>query len=96
MQRILGELLWRWRHEVIFGMGDESQPSVGVRMVTYKSNKYVLVWWNQYSREVKKGRKRHIDTWLNLKREIDRGLCLPPMLRTYIINCRECTKGPKV
>ncbi|RDX95720.1 hypothetical protein CR513_21721, partial [Mucuna pruriens] len=34
-----------------------------VRMVTYKFSKYALVWWNQYIKE-------HIDTWLDLRREM--------------------------
>ncbi|RDY00587.1 hypothetical protein CR513_16224, partial [Mucuna pruriens] len=41
-----------------------------VRMVFYEFNGYALVWWKQYSIEVRKGRRRHIDTWLDLKREM--------------------------
>ncbi|RDX86175.1 hypothetical protein CR513_32521, partial [Mucuna pruriens] len=42
---------------------------VKVRMVTYKFSIYTLVWWNQYIKEVRKDRIRHIDTWLDLRRE---------------------------
>ncbi|RDX96489.1 hypothetical protein CR513_20844, partial [Mucuna pruriens] len=43
---------------------------VKVRMVTYEFREYALVWLNQYIREVRDGRRRHIDTWLDLKREM--------------------------
>ncbi|RDY02847.1 hypothetical protein CR513_13647, partial [Mucuna pruriens] len=43
---------------------------VKLRMVTHKFSGYALVWWNQYIREVKDGRRRHIDIWLDLKREM--------------------------
>ncbi|RDX81920.1 hypothetical protein CR513_37356, partial [Mucuna pruriens] len=43
---------------------------VKVRMVTYEFSGYGLVWWNQYIREIRDGRRRHIDTWLDLKREM--------------------------
>ncbi|RDX72826.1 hypothetical protein CR513_47643, partial [Mucuna pruriens] len=41
-----------------------------VRMVTYEFSEYALTWWDQYIREVRKGRRRHIDTWLDLRKEI--------------------------
>ncbi|RDX91735.1 hypothetical protein CR513_26243, partial [Mucuna pruriens] len=38
-----------------------------VKMVAYKFCGYTLEWWDQYSKDVREGRIRHIDTWLNLK-----------------------------
>ncbi|RDX96089.1 hypothetical protein CR513_21293, partial [Mucuna pruriens] len=43
---------------------------IKVGMVTYEFSGYALVWWNQYAREVRKGRRRHIDTWLDLRKEM--------------------------
>ncbi|RDX96619.1 hypothetical protein CR513_20696, partial [Mucuna pruriens] len=39
-------------------------------MITYEFTGYALVWWNQFCREIREGRKRHVDTWPNLKKEI--------------------------
>ncbi|RDX77318.1 hypothetical protein CR513_42581, partial [Mucuna pruriens] len=39
-------------------------------MVTYELTGYALVWWNQFYREIREGRRRHVDTWANLKREM--------------------------
>ncbi|RDX74443.1 hypothetical protein CR513_45813, partial [Mucuna pruriens] len=58
------------RCRVIFGVGDEGRASIGVRMVIYEFSEYALVWWNQYSKKVKEGKRRHIDIWLDLKREM--------------------------
>ncbi|RDY00626.1 hypothetical protein CR513_16164, partial [Mucuna pruriens] len=41
-----------------------------VWMVTYEFSGYTMVWWNQYYREVREGRRRHIDRWPDLKREM--------------------------
>ncbi|RDX72373.1 hypothetical protein CR513_48158, partial [Mucuna pruriens] len=41
-----------------------------VRMVTCEFSGYALVWWNQYIRDVRDGRRRYIDVWLDLKREM--------------------------
>ncbi|RDX88987.1 hypothetical protein CR513_29349, partial [Mucuna pruriens] len=55
MRKILEEFLWTHSN---------------VRMVTYELSGYALVWWNQYNKEVRGGRRRNIETWPNLKREI--------------------------
>ncbi|RDX66723.1 hypothetical protein CR513_54480, partial [Mucuna pruriens] len=39
-------------------------------MVTYEIIGYALVWWNQFCREIRGGRRRHVDTWADLKREM--------------------------
>ncbi|RDX70621.1 hypothetical protein CR513_50124, partial [Mucuna pruriens] len=44
---------------------------VKVRMVIY--NGYALVWWNQYIRKVRDSRRRHINTWLDLRLELTVG-----------------------
>ncbi|RDX75166.1 hypothetical protein CR513_44988, partial [Mucuna pruriens] len=36
----------------------------------YEFSGYALVWWNQYIREVRDGRRRHIYTWLDLRKEL--------------------------
>ncbi|RDY12237.1 hypothetical protein CR513_02997, partial [Mucuna pruriens] len=39
-------------------------------MVAYEFHGYALEWWVQYSEEVREGKRRHIDTWLDLRREM--------------------------
>ncbi|RDX61319.1 hypothetical protein CR513_60462, partial [Mucuna pruriens] len=37
-----------------------------VRMMVYEFCSYALEWWDQYSRKVREGKTRNIDTWPNL------------------------------
>ncbi|RDX90628.1 hypothetical protein CR513_27491, partial [Mucuna pruriens] len=30
----------------------------------------IIEWWNQFCREIREGRRRHVDTWVDLKREL--------------------------
>ncbi|RDY11949.1 hypothetical protein CR513_03318, partial [Mucuna pruriens] len=41
-----------------------------VRMVTHEFTRYALVWWNQFYREVREGKRRHAHTWVDLRREL--------------------------
>ncbi|RDY12492.1 hypothetical protein CR513_02706, partial [Mucuna pruriens] len=59
----------RQRCRGILGLGDEGGLGVGIIMVSYEFSGYALVWWNEFCREVREGRRRHFDTWLDLRRE---------------------------
>ncbi|RDX72682.1 hypothetical protein CR513_47791, partial [Mucuna pruriens] len=52
-----------------------------VRMVIYEFITYALVWWNQFCREIKEGRRRLVDTWTDLKKEL--GSCFVPTWDLY-------------
>ncbi|RDX58180.1 hypothetical protein CR513_62521, partial [Mucuna pruriens] len=41
-----------------------------VKMVTYEFICYALVWWNQFSKEIREDQRRHVDTLLDLMRKI--------------------------
>ncbi|RDX60577.1 hypothetical protein CR513_61269, partial [Mucuna pruriens] len=69
---------------------------VKVWMVTYEFSGYAFMWWNQYIREVREGRKGHINTWMDLKRELRTRLILYSYLGTCTINYIECIRDPKV
>ncbi|RDY09285.1 hypothetical protein CR513_06359, partial [Mucuna pruriens] len=58
-------------------------------MVTYKLTGYALVWWNQFYREIKEGKRKHVDTWIEL-------MCLHHTRGTCTTNCKGSTKDPKV
>ncbi|RDX90682.1 hypothetical protein CR513_27423, partial [Mucuna pruriens] len=65
-----------------------------VGLITYEFGGYSLVWWNQYIREVSDGRRRHIDTWQDLRRKL-RDRFVPTSYARDMCNCKECIKGPK-
>ncbi|RDX75424.1 hypothetical protein CR513_44686, partial [Mucuna pruriens] len=41
-----------------------------VKMVTYEFICYALVWWNQFCMKIREGRRKHVDTLLDLMRKI--------------------------
>ncbi|RDX98004.1 hypothetical protein CR513_19137, partial [Mucuna pruriens] len=85
----------RWRCIVIFEMRDEGRPSSVVRMVTYEFNIYALVWWNQYIKKVSDGRRTHIDTWLDLKRELRTRFALASYARDLYNKLQRMYQGSK-
>ncbi|RDX90210.1 hypothetical protein CR513_27951, partial [Mucuna pruriens] len=64
-------------------------------MVIYKFSIYALVLWNQYSREVKEGRRRHIDTWLDLKMEMRRRFVVDSYARNLLNRLQRMYQGSK-
>ncbi|RDX92735.1 hypothetical protein CR513_25091, partial [Mucuna pruriens] len=64
-------LRWSKRCRNLLGLRNEDGPSaILVRMVTYEFIGYDLVWWNQFCREIRERRRRHSETWADLKREM--------------------------
>ncbi|RDY10589.1 hypothetical protein CR513_04861, partial [Mucuna pruriens] len=81
MRRISGELLW---------MLSSVEFLHFQKMVIY-----ALVWWNQFYREIREGRRRHADTWPNLKREMRLRFLLASYVRDLYKRLQRVYQGSK-
>ncbi|RDX60358.1 hypothetical protein CR513_61504, partial [Mucuna pruriens] len=60
-----------------------------VRMVTYEFIGYAPVWWNQFFGEIKEGRRRHVDTWVDLMGKL-RSRYVPTSYARDLYNRQKC------
>ncbi|RDY04724.1 hypothetical protein CR513_11533, partial [Mucuna pruriens] len=49
-------------------LGNESR--LGACVVTYEFTRYAQVWWNQFFRKIREGKKKHVNMWVDLMQEL--------------------------